>query len=101
MKKIIIGLTLLLSLISVTGFATGEEKISPETLLSFQKEFKHAENVNWTKVEDIARASFNLNGFHVEAYFEANGQLLGTARNILFNQLPLAVVNSIDNRFQD
>ena len=100
MKKIIVGLTLLLSLASFTAFARGEEKVNEETLLSFKKEFKTAENVSWTVADEIATASFSLNGFRVQAYFDEEGQLLGTARSILFEQLPITVINSVNNRFE-
>jgi len=99
MKKIIVGLTLLLSLASFTAFARGEEEVSKEILLSFKNEFKTAENVSWTVADEIATASFNLNGFRVQAYFDEDGQLLGTARNILFEQLPINVINALNNRF--
>jgi len=99
MKKIIVGLTLLLSLASITTFARGEEKVSRETLLNFKKEFKTAENVSWAVADEVATASFNLNGFRLQAYFDGDGQLLGTARTILFDQLPITVINSINNRF--
>jgi hypothetical protein len=100
MKKIIVGLTLLLSLASFTAFARGEEKVSQETLLNFKKEFKAAENVSWAVADEIATASFSMNGFRIQAYFDGDGQLLGTARTILFEQLPITVINSINNRFE-
>ena len=99
MKKMIVGLTLLLSLASFTTFARGEEKISRETLVNFQKEFKAAQNVSWAVADEVATASFNLNGFRVQAYFDAEGQLLGTARTILFDQLPISVINAINNQY--
>jgi hypothetical protein len=100
MKKIIVGLTLLLSLASFTTFARGEEKVSQETLINFQKEFKAAQNVSWAVADEVATASFNLNGFRLQAYFDSEGQLLGTARTILFDQLPITVINSINNRYE-
>ena len=99
MKKIIVGLTLLLGLASFTAFARGEEKVSKETLLNFKREFKTAENVSWAMADEIATASFSLNGFRVQAYFDGEGQLLGTARAILFEQLPITVISAINNRF--
>src|SRR5437762_13727069 len=98
MKKIIVGLTLLLSLASFTTFARDEKKVSRETLLNFKKDFKAAEKVSWEVADGIATASFNLNSFHVLAYYDEDGQLLGTARTILFEQLPIAVMNAVNNR---
>src|ERR1043165_5554634 len=99
MKKMIVGLTLVLSLASFTTFARGEEKVNKQVLQNFQKEFRSAENVSWLVESEITTASFNLHGFHVQAYFNEDGDLLGTARNILFDQLPLAVVNAVNNRY--
>lgn len=101
MKKIIAGMILVLSLASFTTFASGGEKIGQETLVNFKKEFKAAQNVKWSVADEVSTATFNLNGFRVQAYFDVDGQLLGTARSILFEQLPISVINSINNRFDD
>jgi hypothetical protein len=99
MKKFIIGLAAVLTLISTTAFAGKNEKINP-ALPVFQKEFKGASDVRWQEGKDAIKAAFVLNDFRVEAYFSFTGELLGTARNVLFNQLPLAVVKEINNRFE-
>jgi hypothetical protein len=98
MKKIIVGLTLLLGLASFT-FARNKEEVNPETLRNFKKEFKSAQNVSWAVADEIATASFSLNGFRVQAYYGDDGQLLGTARTILFEQLPINVINAVNNRY--
>jgi hypothetical protein len=98
MKKFIIGLAAVLTLVSTTAFAGKKGKINP-ALAVFQKEFKGASDVRWQEGKDAIRAAFILNDFRVEAYFSYTGELLGTARNVLFNQLPLAVVKEINNRF--
>jgi hypothetical protein len=98
MKKFIIALAAAVTLISSTAFAGGKEKINP-ALTTFQKEFKGAMDVKWNEGKEAIKASFVLNNFRVEAYFSYTGDLIGTARNILFNQLPLAVIKEIDNRY--
>src|SRR5215467_9915187 len=101
MKKIIIGMNLVLSLISFSAFGSGEENVSPQVLRAFKTEFINAANVRWQKVEDIYAVDFTQNGFRVEAYFDDTGELLGTERNIMFNELPLAVNVALTERFKD
>ena len=98
MKKFIIGLAAVLTLVSTTAFATGKDKINP-ALTTFEKEFKGATDVRWQEGTDVIRAAFIFNNFRVEAYFSYAGELLGTARTVLFNQLPLAVIKEINNRY--
>jgi hypothetical protein len=98
MKKFIIALAAVVTLISTTAFADRKEKINP-ALTTFQNEFKGATDVKWEQRKESIRAAFVLNNFRVEAYFSYTGELLGTARNILFNQLPLAVIKEINKRY--
>ncbi len=98
MKKFIIVLAAVLTLISATAFADGKEKFNP-ALTTFQKEFKGASDIKWEQGRDAIRAVFVLNNFRVEAYFGYTGELLGTARNVLFDQLPLGVIREIGNRY--
>jgi hypothetical protein len=98
MKKFIIVFAAAVTLISSTAFAGGKERINP-ALTTFQKEFKGALDVQWNEGKEVITAAFVLNSFRVEAYFNFNGELIGTARNILFNQLPLTVIREINNRY--
>ena len=98
MKKFIIAFGAALTLISTTAFAGGKEKVNP-ALSTFQNEFKGATDVKWQQGKNVITAGFNFNGLRTEAYSTYDGELLGTARNVLFNQLPLAVIKQIDTRF--
>jgi hypothetical protein len=98
MKKFIVAFAAAVTLISTTAFAGGKEKINP-ALSTFEKEFKGAEDIKWNENRDVITAAFVLNNFRVEAYFSYSGELIGTARNILFNQLPLKVIKEVNNRY--
>ena len=98
MKKIIIAFAAVATLITTSAFAGEREKANP-ALATFQKEFTGATNVKWTEGKDVISASFILSDSRIIAYFNSDGELLGTARNVLFNQLPLAVVKEINNRY--
>ena len=99
MKKFIVAFAAAVTLISTAAFAGPEDKKNPAQI-TFQKEFKGAEDVKWSEGRDVISANFVLNYTRVIAYFDYSGELLGTARSILFNQLPLAVIKAINNRFE-
>jgi len=98
MKKFIITFAVAATLMTSTAFAAPGNGDNPAQA-TFQKEFKGAEDVKWSEGRDVISASFTLSNSRIVAYFNNEGELLGTARNVLFNQLPLAVIREINNRF--
>jgi hypothetical protein len=98
MKKFIIAFLSVLTIISSTAFA-GVNKGTNPALATFQNEFKGAVDVKWSEEKDIISASFVLGNTRAVAYFNYSGELLYTARNILFNQLPLIAITEINKRF--
>ena len=98
MKRSIIVFAAILTVITTTAFVGAKPGGNPAEA-TFQKEFNGATNVQWTKGKDIISASFVLSDSRIIAYFTIDGELIGTERNVLFNQLPLAVVKEINNRY--
>lgn len=101
MKRKLVTLTLAFVMIGATAFATNGPKVSEKILASFNKEFPGAQHVKWNESNDYLSAVFVLSDFRAEAWFDVNGELLGTSRDLLYNQLPLAVMRSIESRFPD
>ena len=101
MKKLILAIGLFLTVFSLSAFATDKKDINPQVLRSFNIEFSGAQNVAWTKLEDAYRVNFTQNGFRVEAFFDESGELLGTVRSVLFNELPLSVTSAITKKYSD
>jgi hypothetical protein len=102
MKRILIATTAFFLFISATAFAgTGEEKINKEVLSKFHNEFKGATNVKWYAGAEISKVDFVMNNFHVEAYFTNEGELLGSARNVLYEHLPMSALKAITGRFDE
>jgi len=100
MKKIFIGLTVLAGFVTTMAFAQSADP-NPSVLHAFQTDFKEATNVEWQERPDFAKVHFNFNGSQVEAFYQLDGQLIGTARTIVFDQLPLAAVKAIQTRFPE
>jgi len=99
MKKFIFSLALFLSL-GVAGTFAAEVKEDPRVESMFARHFSGAENVTWSDLEDgMKRVTFTLGGIRTEAYYTADAELLGSARNLFFSQLPLAVMQSINNKY--
>jgi hypothetical protein len=99
MKKLIATLSLVLT-IGITPLLANETSGDPRMEATFLKQFSGAENVKWTKLEEgFEKVAFTLGGTRVEAYFNNEGELAGTVRNLLFNQLPLTVMQSVNSRF--
>lgn len=99
MKKIIVSLSLLLTAGLTMVFANGAPAPNEQVLASFKKEFSAAQEVSWKKQDNYDKATFLLGASWVVAYFSPVGQLEGCARDIFFDQLPLAVMSAIDKRF--
>ena len=99
MKKFFIAVAILVTVGCSVSYATGKEEINPKVTAAFQKEFAGVGDVNWSVSENIVRANFLYNNVRTEAYYNQDAELVGTARNVLFNQLPLAVIKEINQRF--
>ena len=102
MKKFIIAFAALFTLISTTAFAGKGKKAKGKdnpAEATFQKNFQGASDVRWAEDKEAISASFVLSNSRVVAYFNYEGELLGTARSVLFDQLPLTVIKEINDRY--
>ena len=97
MKKIITVLTA--CVITASAFSRMPDP-GYKVLEEFRKEFPSAGQVSWTEEEDLSRASFILAGKRIVAYFNREGQLEGSVRDLFYDQLPLTVMTAVEKRFQ-
>ena len=96
MKNLVVALVVVIT----AGFAPVQAGENPKAEKEFAKKFVGAENVQWTKLSDgYSKVSFTLNGVRAVSYFDESAELLGTIRNIFYNQLPLPVIQSLSTRF--
>jgi hypothetical protein len=98
MKKIIIAALFAASIIS-SAFAADASKVSLKIMDNFKKEFRNAAQVEWTIKEQFTKADFKVNGIAVEAFFDKEGELIGTSRHAEFNQLPLSAIEKIQQDY--
>ena len=98
MKKFVIAFASVVTFISASAFSGKDPGTNP-ALATFESIFRGALDVKWSENSEVISASFVLGETRTVAYFNRSGELLGTARNILFNQLPLSVITEINKRF--
>jgi len=99
MKKIIIALSMLMTVAVTSAFANERPDINQKVLAAFEKDFISAKNVKWIKDGEYLKASFTIADMPTDAYYTEEGELLGSARNLSFEQLPLAVIHEYNKRF--
>lgn len=96
MKKIIYVLAL--TIISF-GAKAGETNVNSRVLEAFKADFTHATNVQWTITNDVSKASFTYNDISYFAFYNANGELMGTTRYVTLLNLPIKLQSSLRNDY--
>jgi hypothetical protein len=101
MKNLIVSLATVLVTGVTPALANGSDR-DPRFEKAFTQNFTGAENIKWAQLEDGYKSVFfTLNGVGVEAFYNRDAELVGTARNLFYNQLPLLVIQSVNNKFKD
>ena len=100
MKKIFVTLFTLLTIGITVALADPITKVDPKVLSAFQKEFSFAKNARWEEEGSLTRVIFSLNDQGIIAWYNSDAELVTTARNILYNQLPISVMRSLDKAYE-
>lgn len=98
-KQFLIFVFVLLAGVS-TAFANDAADVSAQVMSSFKKDFSTAQNVNWEIFKDFTKATFTLNSEVMNAYYEADGNLIAVTRNILSTQLPISLLSEMKKDYQ-
>lgn len=98
MKQII--MTLAIAISSLTAFAT-DDNVGKEVLNAFNKEFTGAKEVKWTTGNGFYRVAFVYNQQYVSAFYNSNGELLATTRNISSLNLPLQLQTRLKSDYSE
>ena len=101
MKKTFVTLFAFLTIGVAATIANEEPAIDPKILSAFQKEFSFAKDVKWEVRGEFTQVNFSLNDQGFVAWYNANAELLSIARNILYMQLPLTVIRSLEKNYND
>ena len=68
---------------------------------NFAAEFKDASNVQWTRSKNFDEATFTRNNEKVTAYYDYDGNLVGTTTQKKFTDLPEKGRQAIKDKYKD
>lgn len=98
MKKLFFAAAI--ALVSFVGTAFGKDaNPGSRAKEAFAQKFNGAQQVTWSEIEGYDKAAFIIGGTRAEAYFTKDGELVGSVRNLIFSQLPLTVMQAVNNQF--
>lgn len=98
MKKLIIASILAVTVIT-SAFAGSNEKLNFKGSDKFLIDFPKASNINYKVTTDYTQVSFVLNGEQVKAFYNPEGNLTATAKNISLDKLPAGSLAKIQNKY--
>lgn len=99
MKKLLIVFTIFSSIYSTNSFA--QDKTPAIVSEAFQTSFTNTKEVTWTEVNDLYKAAFTSDGQSLYAFFNADGSLVASAREVSLLQLPLSLQNDFRKNYHD
>lgn len=101
MKRILFAALILAAAATQPLMAAGGTDVKREVRLAFEKEFSGAQAVNWETLsgKSIYHATFTINNDRLHAYYDADGQLLVTGREVKAESLPLLITRGLDQQF--
>ena len=100
MKKIMIALVILITVMRTTAFAN-EIIVKQEVLNAFKIEYSSAKDVNWTVGENYYKASFTMNDQKLFAFYTIDGEFLALTRYVSSLELPENIQNSLRKQFKE
>jgi hypothetical protein len=98
MKKLFFA-ALIATTVATSAFASDANKINFRISESFKHEYNNATNVNWTLRPTFAKASFEVDGKKVEAFYNLEGKMIGTSKSISIDELPVGSKRSFAKKY--
>jgi hypothetical protein len=99
MKKLFLIITILGSVYTTSIYA--QSKTPSAVLSSFQRSFNNATNETWSTVKGLYRVDFIFEREKVAAFFNENGDLIASSRNVTLLQIPLSLKSDLKKHFHD
>jgi len=84
-----------------TSSLYAQSKTSSAVISSFQSSFSQAANETWSTVKGLYRVDFDLENEKVTAFFNGDGDLIASSRNVTLEQIPLSLKSDLKKQFHD
>jgi len=98
MKKVSIIAIMVITIVS-SVFAGDNNALDFKGADAFKKLYPHATKVAYEVKKNYTQVNFSWNNINLQAFFDKEGNLIGTSRNIAVNDLPLSYVRNINNDY--
>jgi hypothetical protein len=101
MKKIILSLAFAAAIITSAFAAPIEKEPGYAVRDAFSKEFADIKEVKWEELGNtgVYLANFTFNNESLQAFFTAEGEFVGTTRQISTAQLPIMVIKQLGKQY--
>lgn len=97
MKKLLIPVLAAITIATSSFASTASENSGVNE--HFTTSFSKAKNVSWKSTESYDKASFQLGSENVDAFYNADGSLIGTSKTMAFDKLPKAALETITTKY--
>ena len=98
MKKIIVSLAIALAVFTGRTYAAGIDPSIPGSVTEeFSRHFGGAKDITWETGRDFYKATFDMHGRTLFAFYAINGNLMGVAHNLSPDGLPAALREELKN----
>ncbi len=98
MRKLFIAVLMTASM-ATTAFAADVKSLNVRVRNSFQQEFAEATNVEWSARPTYFKATFQLDGKKIEAFYTPDGESLGKSTSIALDNLPSAAKRYLAKKY--
>jgi hypothetical protein len=98
MKKLLL-IALLIVTVTASAFAGGSEEVHTAAVSNFKVEFEQASDVKWRSTEYFVKASFVLNHERMEAFYNLDGDRIGTSKAFNTEALPVKAKRAFAKKF--
>ncbi len=82
-----------------TSAFAGPRTISTKVTDHFTTSFKQAKNITWKADDRFDKVSFMLGGERVDAFYDVEGDLIGTSKTVAFDKLPKSALEVITTKY--
>jgi len=100
MKKVSIIAFMVITIVS-SAFAGDNNALNFKGSDSFKKTYPQATDVVYSVKKEFTEVHFTWNNLKLEAFFDRQGNYIGTSREIAVNDLPLSYVLGINKEYKD
>jgi len=99
MKKLLMA-ALLAVVLTGSAFAKETSIVNSAVATTFGYEFKKASAVTWSTTTNYVKATFTLDNERMEAYYNYDGDKIGTSKAFNVEELPLGAKRALAKKYE-